>query len=1113
MDRQNDEMVNKPVADSSAASQPMLRFRKASQAVHAAQALDEVLTRVIAELHSTLNAEAASVALLDDIGGRAVLFAAGPVAESISGLELPPGRGIIGWVIASGQSCLVNDVASDSRFWPDVDGYSGFETRSILCAPLLSGHRVIGALEVLNKCDGDFGAEDLDFLEAFGAVAASAIENAQRVRKEQQRWREAEALRRSWEELTIPRSLEELLEAILDQLALLLEFRSAALLLVSDDGDLVLGASRGIDRLNEAEDVVKELGIDVKVRTMLETRQPLLIPDTRTDTRWQHFPSFSYIRSWIGAPLLIKGHLIGTLNVDHEQPGFYNRDHVQVMTNFAHQAAIAIENTQLYAATNEATLQLAEKARRMVTLYEASRVLLSGLELDREALFELVNRITDLIGARYCVMRILAEDDRPQFFTCASPLEVKLTDLNLSTLEHSVLDMLSSEHEVIRSGDLEGNFRSTDSLPPGMLDSFLGVAIHARGRLLGQLLLADKHDDRSFSQDDEALALALATNLAGAIENTALYHRTQQRVRELTALYELSRTAPRMKETGDVYAQLATQVGKLLDAERCAFFIYQAGQLECQAPGYGLEPDIVPRLSFPVKKDDSLFPILHHPDPLISNEVMQDPELVAYRPLLAELKVRRLLSCRIPIDEQQMGFLVAVNKRSGEEFSEQDRHLISIMAHQVSSVLQRALLQSQQREHAQVQSAMLQVSQAISSLTDLDELLQTVAQITHQLVACDHCLIASWDERYTAFVPRAQSGLDPGIQETLSQIHFRPADILFLDQATETRQPILMTRSVIREKVPLWMQELLGQENCLIVPLVIQERVVGLIGAAYMKTGSPPGEREIALVTGIARQAAIAIENANLFQDLQLHAARLERAYRDLKDLDERKTQFIQNVSHELRTPFTLIKGYLELLLEGEMGTLSEQQKEGLSLIAEKTDALGQLINDIMAVQSIDSASLELHEFDLRSLVQTVSVNLKAETPEAHLQVELPADLPRVKADPNMVERVFRLLLDNAIKFSPEGGTITVRAQREAGMLHVEVEDQGIGIPAQALPSLFDRFYQVDGSTTRRFGGAGLGLSIVKQIVEAHRGQVGVHSNEGEGSTFFFTLPLATPRE
>jgi GAF domain-containing protein/anti-sigma regulatory factor (Ser/Thr protein kinase) len=1103
-------MDTSPAADTAAHPHPLLRFHRASQAVYGTEGLDEVLTRVIAELYSTLNAEAASVALLDKLSGEIILDAAGPVAEIVSGLRLPPEYGIIGWVIANGQSSIVNDVSADPRFWSDVDGYSGFETRSVLCAPLLSGHQVIGAVEVLNKRDGEFTTEDLIFLEAFAAVAASAIESAQRMRQRQQRRREADTLRRAWEALTTPRALEELLDVILDQLAQLIEYRSATILLVTEESGLELSASRGIEDLEKAARLVSELGLDVKVQTMLKTRQPLLIPDTRTDIRWRHYPGFSHLRSWIGAPLLIKGQLIGTLNIDHDRPNYYNVDHVQLVSSFAHQAAIAIENSQLHAATTEVTSRLVEQTRRMVTLYEAIRTYLRGPELEHNALRKLINLITDLVGARYGILNILAQENQPSLLISIGPQGAEITDLDWAALEHGILGALDSEREVIRSDELQGTIGTRRSIPPTLLKSFLGVAIHTRGQLSGQLVLADKEGDGVFSRDDEALAQALATNLAGAIENASLHHKTQQRLRELIALYEISRTVTGMKETSDIYTHLATQVARLLDTERCAFFIYSEGLLECQAPGYGLEPEIIPRLRFHVKEGDPTYAIIHAPDASINNKAMEDPELETFRPLLAELGIDRLMSCRIAIDEHQVGLLVAADKRGGKEFTEQDRHLVSIMAHQVSSVLQRALAQRRQQEHAQIQSALLEVSQAISSLTNLDELLQTVAQITHRLAGCDHCLIASWEERLTAFVPRAQSGLDGDVDEALPQMLLKPSDIPFIDQATETRKPILLTARDIREKIPAWTQGLLGSENSLVVPLVIQERVVGLIDAAYVGKKAPPGQREIALVTGIARQAAVAIENANLYHDLQLHAARLERAYSDLKELDARKTQFIQNVSHELRTPFTLIKGYLELLLDGEMGALSERQKEGVLVIEEKTEALGKLINDIISVQNIDASSLDLHVFDLSRVVHTAVANIKAAVPDADLQCDLPPDLPPVKADANMVERVLNFLLENAIKFSPDGGAITVRASPKNGMMRIEVEDHGIGIPATALPYIFDRFYQVDGSTTRRFGGTGLGLSIARQIVRAHDGEVDVESTEGHGSTFHFTLPLAS---
>jgi signal transduction histidine kinase len=146
-------------------------------------------------------------------------------------------------------------------------------------------------------------------------------------------------------------------------------------------------------------------------------------------------------------------------------------------------------------------------------------------------------------------------------------------------------------------------------------------------------------------------------------------------------------------------------------------------------------------------------------------------------------------------------------------------------------------------------------------------------------------------------------------------------------------------------------------------------------------------------------------------------------------------------------------------------------------------------------------------------LFQAALENAQIRVPSVRLQSDVLPDLPLVKADPGLIERALNHLLDNAVKFSPDGGDIILRARAEGQVVRIEVEDNGIGIPPEAQPYVFDRFYQVDGSTTRRFDGAGLGLAIVKQIVQAHGGQVGLRSTEGRGSIFYFTLPAAfSPR-
>ncbi len=246
---------------------------------------------------------------------------------------------------------------------------------------------------------------------------------------------------------------------------------------------------------------------------------------------------------------------------------------------------------------------------------------------------------------------------------------------------------------------------------------------------------------------------------------------------------------------------------------------------------------------------------------------------------------------------------------------------------------------------------------------------------------------------------------------------------------------------------------------------------------------------------------------------MQSSYGELEHAFDELRHLDKSKSELIQNISHELRTPLTFIRGYLELLQDGDLGELLEEQKKAVDLVAAKSEVLSNLIDDIIAMLKAGREEIRTGPVSISKIGHFAVQAARASAEEVGLALieEIPEGLPLVQGEMRRLGQVLDNLIQNAIKFTDAGGTITVRMLEEEEQIRVEVEDNGIGVAPDELDRIFNRFYQVNGATTRHFSGTGLGLAIVKQIVEAHGGQVGVQSTVGEGSTFHFTIPKARP--
>jgi two-component system, NarL family, sensor histidine kinase BarA len=256
------------------------------------------------------------------------------------------------------------------------------------------------------------------------------------------------------------------------------------------------------------------------------------------------------------------------------------------------------------------------------------------------------------------------------------------------------------------------------------------------------------------------------------------------------------------------------------------------------------------------------------------------------------------------------------------------------------------------------------------------------------------------------------------------------------------------------------------------------------------------------------------------YRELELKNEELEKSNERLKELDRLKSAFLATVSHELRTPLTSIIGYSEMLNEGLAGALSGDQKEYVEIIMEKGETLLALISGILDLTQIEAGKVRL-QFEPTDMAEVVRTSLSSVIPQfqkkgVKLSSQVPPMTKRPGLDREKVRQILVNLLSNSLKFTPEGGEVMVKLVPEVryegvDAFHVVVSDSGVGIPPAHQSRVFESFYQVDNSSTREYGGAGLGLAIVRSFARAHGGEVKLTSDEGKGSTFTVILPY-TPR-
>jgi signal transduction histidine kinase len=398
-----------------------------------------------------------------------------------------------------------------------------------------------------------------------------------------------------------------------------------------------------------------------------------------------------------------------------------------------------------------------------------------------------------------------------------------------------------------------------------------------------------------------------------------------------------------------------------------------------------------------------------------------------------------------------------------------------------------------------------EVGRAVSSTLDLETVLTTIVSRANHLLGTEAGAIYEYDEGSELFYLRATQNLADDVVEMLRAMPLQKGEGA-VGRLAETREPIQIPditqagayRSRVRETLLRT-----GYRALLAVPLLREDHLIG--GLVVIRTALGEFSPEIVeLLKTFATQSTLALQNARLFREIEAKGRQLEAA-------SQHKSEFLANMSHELRTPLNAIIGFSEVLTERMFGELNEKQDEYLKDIYASGQHLLSLINDILDLSKIEAGRMELEatDFDLPSAIENALILMRerANRRGVTLGSTLDERLGMIRGDERKVKQVLLNLLSNALKFTPEGGRIDVRAGLHDHVAEMSVTDTGVGIAPEDQEAVFEEFRQV-GTADKKVEGTGLGLALSRKFIELHGGKIWVESEVGEGSTFTFTVPV-----
>ena len=967
---------------------------------------------------------------------------------------------------------------------------------SSLLVPIQAGEHTLGLLVLDHFSVAQaFSEEDETLAASLTRQTGLALENARLFQASEQRARQMQSLTQAAGAIAASLQSAELISILLDQMRRVVPY-DAGTLWLRKGTNLEVASAVGFE---ESENLI---GLSVAVSDsllfgdMIRTGLPLSVGDVRSDPR---FPSLVELerRSWLGVPLVSKNELVGLIALEKTEADFYNPDHIQALQAFASQAIIGMENAQLYEESVRRAAELDQRSRRLALLNRLSSDL--GSTLDPDTILRMtVDQLGDALKAARVAAVVLDENQRVSLCVEIPGIEAYYPQ----TLPYAPLfDHLAESQGIFSTEEIAAEpelaplkeyFRLRDTR------AMMAVPLVTGGNLHGVLFVHSNTPYR-FSPAEIELAVTVGNATAIALQNAHLTRnlerividRTAELSREHLNTETLLRVITELSASLDMNQVMSRTLGVLdesVGAEQAAIFMARPDQIEVFFRTDGPPPDLahtgylnadLAQTGF-LPSLESISPVLGQPamaqfEQDISSVVLRNRQSVLVPDLAQDtrwalptnhrLPYRSVLAVPLIIGEEALGVLTLFSSQP-RIFASSQVNLVEAAARQISVALNNSELFSLIRDQAEHLGNMLRDQQVDASRSRA--ILEAVG---------DGVLVTDAANQITLFNASAEGILglqsDQAIGQSLDQfavLFGRPARTWTATIRSWSHDPGSYTSGMIYTDQVTLENEKIVDIN--LAPVFLRSQFLGTV---------------------------------SIFRDIT-NEVRLDRL----------KSEFVANVSHELRTPLTSIKGYVEILLMGAAGPVTEQQRKFLDVVRGNTRRLNVLVNDLLDVSRIEAGkvTLTIRKINLGEIARDVLADMQRRAQEEGkpmaFQLDCPVQPEAQDGDPDRVRQVLLNLVTNAYNYTPPEGHVTVRIRTSADETQVDVQDDGIGIRLADQGRIFERFYRGEDPLVLATAGNGLGLAMARNLVEMHHGRIWFTSagEAGRGSTFSFTLPL-----